>query len=351
MAPMDPHRHPAWFGSVMGTGALALAIAGQAATWQVGWLDPVAAGFLLLASALAVVLLPRYVSRVGNREALRAEISDPGHGAMLATLPAGLLVLAVAWGRIGPSLLPSGAALWIDGTLLVVGLVIAVALGITWSAAMLRGAIGLEAVNGGWMIPPVMNLLVPLAIAPLIVANPQAAAGLTLAGFAFYGIGALLFIAVLTLLIARLALREPMPAAMAASLWIPLAPAGMIGLDLLRLLQSATEAGVPGFSGATAGVVVAAMGIGFGLWWAGFAGLELHRMRQSGGVPLHPGWWGFVFPVGAMSLSIAAVGVATEVWLVQVLGLLATIVLALLWLYIAVRTARLLLRRPVRSPS
>ena len=351
MAPMDPHRHPAWFGSVMGTGALALAIAGQATTWQVGWLDPVAAGFLLLASALAVVLLPRYVSRVGNREALRAEISDPGHGAMLATLPAGLLVLAVAWGRIGPSLLPSGAALWIDGTLLVVGLVIAVALGITWSAAMLRGAIGLEAVNGGWLIPPVMNLLVPLAIAPLIVANPQAAAGLTLAGFAFYGIGALLFIAVLTLLIARLALREPMPAAMAASLWIPLAPAGMIGLALLRLLQSATEAGVPGFSGATAGVVVAAMGIGFGLWWAGFAGLELHRMRQGGGVPLHPGWWGFVFPVGAMSLSIAAVGVATGVWLVQVLGLLATIVLALLWLYIAARTVQLLLRRSVRSPG
>ena len=351
MAPMDPHRHPAWFGSVMGTGALALAIASQATTWQVSWLDPAAVGFLLLASALAVVLLPRYVSRVGNREALRAEISDPGHGAMLATLPAGLLVLAVAWGRIGPSLLPSGAALWIDGTLLVVGLVIAVALGIIWSAAMLRGAIDLEAVNGGWLIPPVMNLLVPLALAPLIVANPPAAAGLVLVGFAFYGIGSLLFIAILTLLIARLALREPMPAPMAASLWIPLAPAGMIGLALIRLLQAATEAGVPGFSGATAGVVVAAMGIGFGLWWAGFAALELHRMRQSGGVPLHPGWWGFVFPVGAMSLSIAAVGVATGVWLVQVLGLLATIVLVLLWLYIAARTVRLLLRRSVRSPG
>jgi UPF0716 family protein affecting phage T7 exclusion len=52
-----------------------------------------------------------------------------------------------------------------------------------------------------------------------------------------------------------------------------------------------------------------------------------------------------------MSLSIAAVGVATGVWLVQVLGLLATIVLVLLWLYIAARTIRLLLRRSVRSPG
>lgn len=348
MAPTHPHRHPAWFGSVMGTGALALAIAAQGTTWQLEWLEAVAVAFLLAASALAVILLPRYLTRLGNRPALLAEIADPAHGAMLATLPAGLLVLAVGWGRIGPGLLPTGAALWIDGILLVVGLILAVALGITWSAAMLRGEIGLEAVNGGWLIPPVMNLLVPLALAPLIVANPQAAAGLVLVGFAFYGIGALLFMAILTLLIARLALRDPLPAPMAASLWIPLAPAGMIGLALLRLLQAASEAEVPGFSGATAGVAVSAMGIGFGLWWAGFAALELHRMRRSGGVPLHPGWWGFVFPVGAMSLSIAAVGVASGVWLVQVLGLLATIVLALLWVYIAVRTVRLLLLRPAR---
>jgi tellurite resistance protein TehA-like permease len=333
----------------MGTGAAALAMAAQGATWGVGWLDGVAVALLLLASALALVLLPRYLLRLRDRAALFAEIGDSAHGAMLATLPAGLLVLAVGWARIGPGLVSTTASLWIDALLLSVGALLAVGLGLAWSAAMLRGTVGLEGVNGGWLIPPVMNLLVPLALAPLIVANPGAAPGLMLVGFAFYGIGALLFICLLTLLIARLALRDPLPPPMAASLWIPLAPAGMVGLALIRLQQAASEAQVPGFTGATLGVAVAAMGIGFGLWWSGFAGLELHRMRRAGGLPVHPGWWGFVFPVAAMALSITAVATATDVTSVKVLGLLSTLVLAALWGYVVVRTVRLFRRRPASA--
>jgi C4-dicarboxylate transporter/malic acid transport protein len=342
MTPAAPHHHPAWFGAVMGTGALALAFAAQASTWSWDWLSKVAAATLILATLFGIVLLPRYARRLGNRTALREEIANPAHGAMLATLPAGLLVLAVGWGRIGPSMIPTTAALWIDAVLLSIGTLIAVALGLTWSATMLRSAPGLEGVNGGWMIPPVMNMLVPLGLAPLIVANPEAAPLLILIGFAFYGIGTLLFIAILTLLIARLALNDPLPAPMAPSMWIPLAPAGVVGLSLMRLLQSGSEAQVPGFDGATAGIVVAVMGIGFGLWWAAFAGLELHRIRKAGGAPVHPGWWGFVFPVAAMTLSIAAVGAATGILAVEVMGLLATIALTVLWLLVLTKTFRLL---------
>jgi len=150
----------------------------------------------------------------------------------------------------------------------------------------------------------------------------------------------------LTLLIARLALRDPLPAGMAPSLWIPLAPAGIMGLALLRLQQSAEEAGVPGFTGATAGLAVSAMGIGFGLWWAVFAWLELRRIRSGGGPPVHPGWWGFVFPIGAMTLSLAAVGATTGIAIVQVLGAAATVVLVLVWALVTVRTMRM-----VRAPK
>lgn len=345
MSQVQPHRHPAWYGSVMGTGALALAFATQGATWAAAWLDSLAAGALLLASLLAIVLLPRYARRFSDRVALATELADPAAGAMLATLPAGLLVLATGWGRVGPELVPTGAALWIAGILLVMGAVLALAMGTLWSAAILRATPGLEGVNGGWLIPPVMNLLVPLALAPLIVANPSAAPVLVLVGFAFYGIGILLFIAMLTLLVARLALRDPLPAGMAPSLWIPLAPAGMMGLALLRLEQAAEGAGVPGFTGTAAGLVVSAMGIGFGLWWAVFAGLELRRIRAAGGPPVHPGWWGFVFPIGAMTLSIAAVGSATDIVSVQVLGAAATVILVLVWALVAARTVRM-----VRAP-
>jgi len=156
-----------------------------------------------------------------------------------------------------------------------------------------------------------------------------------------------LFFAIIALVIARLALHEPMPAAMAPSLWIPLAPAGVLGLSTLKLLQAAALAEVPGFGSVTAGVVVSAMGIGFGLWWAGFAAIELQRIRRAGGPPLHPGWWGFVFPMAAMTISISALGTVSEVWLLQAVGLLATFALTGLWIYIAAVTAPLTKHRPM----
>lgn len=345
MSQVQPHRHPAWYGSVMGTGALSLAFAAQAATWDVAWLSWLAASALVLASLLAIVLLPRYARRFSDQTALATELADPAAGAMLATLPAGLLVLAAGWGRVAPSMVPTGVALWVDGILLVIGALLALAMGTMWAAAVMRVTPGLEGVNGGWLIPPVMNLLVPLALAPLIVANPDEAVALLLPGLAFYGIGILLFLAMLPLLIARLALRDPLPAAMAPSMWIPLAPAGMMGLALLRLQQAAEEAGVPGFTGTTAGLVVSAMGIGFGLWWAVFAAIELRRIRAAGGPPVHPGWWGFVFPIGAMTLSLTAVGAVTGITRVQVLGAAATVVLTVVWGLVAIRTARM-----VRAP-
>lgn len=331
----------------MGTAALSLAFAAQGATWGWSWLTTLASATLILASLLALVLLPRYLGRLADRAALAQEIAHPAMGAMLATLPAGLLVLAAAWGRIGPSMVSATVSLWIDAILLVLGVVIAVTLGLTWSATMLRSSPGLEGVNGGWLIPPVMNLLVPVALSPLIVANPGAAPLLVLIGFAFYGVGVLLFLAVLTLLIARMALRDPLPAHLAASMWIPLAPAGVVGLALIRLLQAATEVKVPGFTGAQAGLIVAAMGIGFGLWWAAFATVELLRLRRTAPLPRHPGWWGFVFPIAAMVLSISAVGSVSDVTAVQVLGLAGTALLTFVWAYVAARTAGLL--RPSRA--
>lgn len=316
--------HPAWFGAVMGTGSVSLALSVQAVTWDAVWLLWAARFFLVLASLLAVVLLPRYGRRFRDRAALVSEVGDPAHGAMLATLPAGLLLLATAWGRVGWQ--PVG--LWVDTVLLVIGVVVALGLGLWWSASMLRGQQGLEGVNGGWLIPPVMNLIVPLALAPLIAEFPGPV--LPLLGFMFYGIGVFLFFALLTLLIARLALRPPLPAAMAPSMWIPLAPAGVIGLALLQLLK-ATGADP------AAGVIVAAMGLGFGLWWSAFAWLQLRRAKP----PLHPGWWGFVFPIAAMTLSWANVALLTGVVGLEVVGALATLGLLGLWALVALRTVRL----------
>jgi C4-dicarboxylate transporter/malic acid transport protein len=332
------HRHPAWFGAVMGTGATSVVLLMQAEAWDLPVLSWLSIAFLLLASVLAVVLWPRYARRLADRGALAHELGDPGHGAMLATLPAGVLVLAVAWGRVGPEFIPVDVAVWIDIVLLVVGTLIALALGATWAASIAGNTHDLAAVNGGWLIPPVMNLLVPLTLLPVMARYPDQAPWLLVVAFAFFGIGTVLFLALLALLITRIALRPRQLPQLAPSLWIPLAPAGILGFGLLRMLQVAEATGVQGFTAITAGLIVAAMGIGFGLWWALFAGIEVGRLRREGGVPFHPGWWGFVFPIAAMTMSITAVGQAMDVPAIMALGALGAVVLLVVWLLVAIRT-------------
>lgn len=324
----------------MGTAALSLSVHQMGAVFPAGErsADIIARILLVLASLLAVILAPRYLSRPRDRAALAHEIADPAHGAMLATFPAGVLVLAVGWGRVGAGLVGVDTALAISAILVVIGAVMAMGMSIVWASAQGRGDADLAGVNGGWLIPPVMSLIIPLALAPQLVAHPGQAAWLFAVALAFYGVGMFLFLALFALLIARLALRPPIPHAMSPSLWIPLAPAGILGLALLRLMESGAAVGLVPPEAITIGIVVSGLGIGLGLWWALFAIGDLLRVRRSGGVPFHPGWWGFVFPIAAMQLSLTALGLALDSGVVLAAGVLAFIVLLSIWVLIAVRT-------------
>lgn len=335
------HRHPAWFGAVLGTAATSVVVLMQGETWSIDGLAWVAVGFLLLASLLAIVLWPRYAVRLANRESLMAELADPGHGAMLATLPAGMLVLAVAWGKVGPELVATSVAVWVDIVLLVVGVVLSLVLGIAWAGAIASNTNDLASVHGGWLIPPVMNLVVPLGLLPVAALYPEQATWLLFVGFLFFGVGVVLYLVIFTMLVTRIALRPRALPQLAPSLFIPLAPAGILGFALLRQLQAAGKAGLPGFDAATAGLVVSMMGIGVGLWWAAFAGFELRRIHRESGVPFHPGWWGFVFPVAAMTLAITGVGNALDAPGIEAFGALGAVILIIVWLVVAVRSVRL----------
>lgn len=335
------HRHPAWFGVVMGTGAVSLVLSSQAEAWEMPVLDALAVTALLAASAAALVLWPRYLRRLADRGELTAELSDPAHGAMLATFPAGLLVLAVGWGRVGPEIIPTSVAVTVDIVLVVVGAVIATVLSAWWATSIGRSGVGLEGANGGWLIPPVMNLIVPLGLVPVIAQYPDQAAWLVPVALAFWGIGAILFLALLAVLVARLAFRSPLAAPMAPSLWIPLAPAGVMGLALLRVLEVGAATGDLPTEVVALGLVVSSAAVGFGLWWSVFASIDLMRARREG-VPFHPGWWGFVFPLGAMALAIAAIGTAVDVTGIVVASSLVAALTVVVWAMVAVRTVRLL---------
>jgi tellurite resistance protein TehA-like permease len=85
------------------------------------------------------------------------------------------------------------------------------------------------------------------------------------------------------------------------------------------------------------------MGIGFGLWWALFAGIDLLRARREG-FSYHPGWWGFVFPLAAMALSITALSVSLGSWPILLLGTLASLIVAAVWVNVSARSLQAIVR-------
>lgn len=333
---LDLHTQPAWYGAVMGTGATStlLYVTYDRVQWSVLLWGAIA--LLWVATAIAVLLWPRYFRRLSKKYELAHEMADPAHGAMLATFPAGLLVLAIAWGGVGQETVPSNIALSIAGVLLVFGATTALIYSPVWAAVISRVEVPLAKVNGGWLIPVVMNLLVPVAMVPLIREFPDQAPGLIAIGFGFLGIGALLFVAVFTLLIVRIATQGSLPAPLVPSLWIPLAPASVFGIGIIRLFQSGVEAGIINEDLMVLAEIMAAMGIGFGIWWAIFAGLDLRRAVKNGGIPFHLGWWGVVFPVVSMAIVINLLDqlLDSEV----IVALTATAIGFGVWLFVASKT-------------
>lgn len=332
--------HPAWFAPVMGTGILA--VASHHADAVIPGLDGLAATLWVLNAALAVVLLVPYVARwlVHPREAW-ADTAHPTRGPFYSTVPVGLLVLAVDFAAIGSTRMDPDLALGIARGLWVAGAVLAFLLGVIvpvrWFA---HDAIELRHVNGGWFIPPVANIVVPAAAAPLIpsFASEATCRAACIVAFAFLGIGFFLFLVVGVLLIARLVDHGLPEAHLIPTLWIGLGPIGVGSLALVRLSMTAS----PIFGGYDAQVQVilrlASLGLwGFGLWWLAMAlVVTIRALREP--FPFAMSWWAFTFPLGAFTVATFLLGDAFEAGYLTGFAFGLWVALLAFWLLVSVRT-------------
>lgn len=336
--------HPGWYGAVMGTGIVG--IVAYQDPGQLAGLKPAAQalGVLMvgLSALLAVGLGIPYVARwIRHPDAARADLAHPVAGALYATFPAGLLVLAVGIATVGPSVLSAGTITAVVAVLTAVGIVSAFAVSVAF-AALLFVSHGVEpqAANGGWFIPPVVNIIVPVALVSLA---PQVAAGdlglLVFGGYAFWGMGFLLFVLVASLLYDRLVFH-PLPAPpLAPALWIGLGPIGVGSFALVSL----AKAGAP-LWGDAAAVVASASSIGaavlwgFGVWWLAAALVLLVAYLRRGPLPFGLGWWAFTFPFGAFTASTLVLARAWHISALEALGLVLFVVLCLFWAIVTVGT-------------
>ena len=299
----------------------------------------------IIAYLVAAVLFVAYLTRwIKHRDAAMSDLRHPVMGAMYGTFPGGLLVLAVMTSLIGPSWFSTSAVIWIVAVLATVGGVLAIAISLAFGYLLFAGEPSATMVNGGWFIPPVVTIIVPMVLVPTMphVSPPNARLFLML-GYSFYGMGLLLFALVMSMLYDRLVLHPLPHAAMAPSLWIGLGP---VGVGVLALLSLA-HAGAPIFKGAAATVaqisLIGATGIwGFGLWWLGTSIALLVRYLRAGKLPYSLGWWAFTFPLGAYTVATLTLARAWNITIIEWFGGLLYMGLVVFWVVVAVVTMKAL---------
>lgn len=336
--------HPGWFGAVMGTGIVAVA-----ASLNPGGVASLAApartlaqSFAVLAAAVAVIVIVPYLGRfVRHPDAAIADLRDPVAGAMYATLPGGILVLAAVAAAVGPTWWSPAVVRDLVAGLAWVGVPLALVMSLVFGYLLyVRSGLVLESANGGWFMPPVVNVVVPLVLVPLIPGAPPATArALLLASYGFWGMGFVLYLLIVTMLHHRLVVHPLPHAGLAPSLWIGLGPIGVSALALVKM--AAAGAGVFGPSGPTLAVLsrVAATALwGFGVWWLAAAALLLVRYRRSGPLPYGIGWWAFTFPLGAYTVATLSLAEAWDLRGLEYAGAALFVVLGAFWLTVAVRT-------------
>ena len=335
--------HPGWFASVMGTAILAVATylnPGNLAALQ-GAARGLGAGLAVLAYGLGAVMTVAYAVRwVRHRGPAMADLHHPVLGAMHATLPGGLLVLAVMTSVVGPELLPAGAVTALIAVLAAVGSVLALVFSVAFAMTLFVGDPPAASVNGGWFIPPVVTIIIPMALTPLVPHVGPATARLLLAlGYAAYGMGFLLFLLVLGLLHDRLVLH-PLPASpLAPSLWIGLGPVAVAVLAPLALARAGQDLfGVAATSVMVLSQLLGTAVWGFGLWWLAIAVTLLVRYLRAGPLPFHLGWWAFTFPLGAYTVATVTLARTWQAPGLEGVAVLLYLTLVGFWVVVTART-------------
>ena len=320
---------PGWFAAVMGTGVLALTTRSLGQHWPV--LAPLAEALHWFNSLLFIVLAVPWLTRwLRFRPAAMQTMVHPVQANFYPTFSIALLVLAAQWLAFTPWV-GVALALWWFGVVLHFVFSFAVLF------LMFRGEhVAVDHVTPAKFIPAVGLVVIPLAGAPLLPYMDGALRewALTINAIGL-GAGSMLYLGLLGITLFRSYMARPAFGILTPTVWIHLAPIGVIPVSLMNLLEQ-----LPFPAAREAALVLMLLVWGFGVWWLVMASLLTLAARAAGQLPFALSWWGFTFPLGAF--------VAESLRLTRMLGwsstfaigIAAWLLLCFLWAVTLVRTAR-----------
>jgi len=318
---------PRWFIALMGTGAVAVImqmLSGQ----STGILHTGAVALLSLILLAFPVFLGMIVARLAvNRNALFKEFRHSSLVQFYAAIAIAAAICAVGLVKIPlpfgtPALILSIAKIyWFVS--LVTGVFLAVF--IPWRIITLNHGEP-KRVLGFWFLPPV-GLFVLVFSGNFLALKLGDSAWIS-AVFALntllLGVATVQTVILFTLFLLR-ALAYPFPRAdVIPSFTIGLAPVGVSIIAFLSYLPLMARAPPSGFvtAAAIAPLLKFAMVLlwGFGFWWLLVALLVILTAFKRHGVPFTLGYWAFVFPTAAYTISSFVLGKATGITFIQMTG-------------------------------
>ena len=222
---------PGWFAAVMGTGVLALTTHALAQRWPV--LHFVAVALHWFNTGLFLVLALPWLTRwIRFREAAMQTLKHPVQANFYPTFAISLLVLAAQWLNFTPYVEVALVLWWL-------GVVVTFTFSFAVLFFMFRGEhVALDHVTPAKFIPAVGLVVMPLAGGPLLPLMPEAMRELALTVSAIgLGAGSMMYVGLLGITLSRKYLHKPAQGILAPTVWIHLAPIGVIPVSLMNLLE------------------------------------------------------------------------------------------------------------------
>ncbi len=323
---------PGWFASVMGTSVASLAawLLFAGTPWQI-----LADALHVIAIVMMVVLGLAALARIiFFAPRVLETMSHPVEGSFYATFPIAMLVMAGQWSLRGidPAWV---AALWWTGA---AGTFLASYIILFRIFTLDR--LKLEMVTPAHFIPAVGLVVIPVAGAGL-AGHAQGLMREVYFGVNMLGMGAgsFMYVALLAITMLRHFLRPGIEGKMTPTLWVHLAPLGVIPLSLLSLLHAVGNEAAFSY-----GILVSTGFMGASIWWLLLCLAMTVRNAGRGTLPFALSWWAFVFPVGAMTVLAVRLSDLAQLQLLSAVAQALFGLLMIVWLAAALGTVRGLIK-------
>lgn len=199
-----------------------------------------------------------------------------------------------------------------------------------------------EMINFSWIMAPIANMAVSLIGNPVLELTmkmkPSWSVSVLITNTALFGIGFFLFIFISAIVFVRLAYHPLPPAETIPSFGIFVSA---VGLAVSAIIDQSKHAQSLGLLASTdLANLIAAVIWGFGIWIVGIiAIISIYQMRK-GGIPFSMGWWAYIFPLAAYTISSQKIAAIYATPLTTGYTAFLTLLLVLLWGYTFVNTAR-----------